>query len=398
MIRITCAPRRDLPAIAARYGFNFHIIDDEVYWDETRAYRFTLRQIEQDIEAPTEELHQMCLDLVDRVTGDEELLTALAIPPLYWDAIARSWQRREPSLYGRMDFSWGGQGPVKLLEYNADTPTSLYEAAFFQWQWLTDVAGKGPVPHDADQFNSLQEKLISRLALWRNQHPLYFCCCQGSAEDRGTVQYLEDCAKQAGLATRFLFLEEIGMGVGGVLTDMQDRVIEQAFKLYPLEWMLRDEFGPLLRKGREQWIEPLWKTVLSNKGILPLLWRWHRGHPNLLPAWFAGEVEKPGWRLAEEMGSQWQGFVSKPLFSREGANITLYADRDGRQTLASEPGEYGDEPRIWQASAPLPRFGNDHTLIGSWIVGDSAAGIGIREDNGPITKDSSRFIPHFIAG
>lgn len=107
MIRITCAPRRDLPAIAARYGFNFHIIDDEVYWDETRAYRFTLRQIEQDIEAPTEELHQMCLDLVDRVTGDEELLTALAIPPLYWDAIARSWQRREPSLYGRMDFSWG---------------------------------------------------------------------------------------------------------------------------------------------------------------------------------------------------------------------------------------------------------------------------------------------------
>ena len=97
------------------------------------------------------------------------------------------------------------------------------------------------------------------------------------------------------------------------------------------------------------------------------------------------------------MGAQWRGFVSKPLFSREGANITMYADRDGRQRLASEPGEYADEPRIWQASAPLPRFGHDHTLIGSWIVGDSAAGIGIREDNGPITKDSSRFIPHFIA-
>lgn len=397
MIRIPCTPRYDLPAIADRYGFNFHIIDDEIYWDESRAYRFTLQQIERDIEGPTEELHQMCLDLVDRVVGDEALLTALAIPPLYWEAIARSWQRREPSLYGRMDFSWGGQGPVKLLEYNADTPTSLYEAAFFQWQWLTDMAGKGQIPHDADQFNSLQEKLIARLALWRNPHPLYFCCCQGSTEDRGTVQYLEDCARQAGLETRFLYLEEIGMGVGGVLTDLQEQVIRQAFKLYPLEWMLRDEYGPLLRKGREQWIEPLWKTILSNKGILPLLWRWHHGHPNLLPAWFAGEVEKPGWRMAEEMGNEWRGFVSKPLFSREGANITLYADRDGQQVLASEPGDYAEEPRIWQASAPLPRFGVDHTLIGSWIVGDSAAGIGIREDNGPITKDSSRFIPHFIA-
>ncbi|CCJ76861.1 Similarity with glutathionylspermidine synthase, group 1 [Cronobacter muytjensii 530] len=35
-----------------------------------------------------------------------------------------------------MDFVWTGQGPVKLLEYNADTPTSLYESAYFQWQWL----------------------------------------------------------------------------------------------------------------------------------------------------------------------------------------------------------------------------------------------------------------------
>ncbi|MWT36094.1 glutathionylspermidine synthase preATP-grasp family protein, partial [Escherichia coli] len=38
------------------------------------------------------------------------------------------------------------------------------------------------------------------------------------------------------------------------------------------------------------------------------------------------------------------------------------------------------------------------TLIVSWIVDDEACGLGIREDNTLITKDTSRFIPHYITG
>ncbi|WP_348236522.1 glutathionylspermidine synthase family protein, partial [Salmonella enterica] len=72
-------------------------------------------------------------------------------------------------------------------------------------------------------------------------------------------------------------IEELGLGVGGVLTDLDDNVIRRAFKPYPLEWMMRDDIGPLLRKRREQWIEPLWKSILSNKGLLTLLWRFFPG-------------------------------------------------------------------------------------------------------------------------
>lgn len=124
MLRHNVPVRRDLDQIAADNGFDFHIIDNEIYWDESLAYRFTLRQIEEQIEKPTAELHQMCLEVVDRAVQDEEILTQLAIPPLYWDVIAESWRARDPSLYGRMDFAWCGNAPVKLLEYNADTPTS----------------------------------------------------------------------------------------------------------------------------------------------------------------------------------------------------------------------------------------------------------------------------------
>lgn len=249
MLRHNVPVRRDLDRIAADNGFDFHIIDNEIYWDESRAYRFTLRQIEEQIEKPTAELHQMCLEVVDRAVKDEEILTQLAIPPLYWDVIAESWRARDPSLYGRMDFAWCGNAPVKLLEYNADTPTSLYESAYFQWLWLEDARRSGVIPRDADQYNAIQERLISRFSELYSREPFYFCCCQDTDEDRSTVLYLQDCAEQAGQESRFIYIEELGLGVGGVLTDLDDNVIQRAFKLYPLEWMMRDDNGPLLREA-----------------------------------------------------------------------------------------------------------------------------------------------------
>ena len=126
----------------------------------------------------------------------------------------------------------------------------------------------------------------------------------------------------------------------------------------------------------------MWKILLSNKGILPLLWQKHQGHPNLLPAFFDDGKQPLN-----------AGWVRKPLFSREGANIELLTHSGER---LFQPGPYDDAGYIRQAFAPLPRFGNSYTLIGSWVVGDLAAGIGIREDDSLITKDSSRFLPHII--
>ena len=387
MLRHDVPVRPGLDKIAHDHGFHFHIIDDEIYWDESRAYRFTLQQIEERIEKPTAELHQMCLDVVDRAVKSEELMRQLAIPPLYWDAIAESWDSQDPSLYGRMDFVWTEEGRVKLLEYNADTPTSLYESAYFQWQWMEDARRSGIIPRDADQFNSIQDKLVARFEELATDIPLYFCCCKESEEDRGTLLYLEDCAVQAGVNTRFIYMDDIGLGTGGFLTDIDDNVIRRAFKLYPLEWMMRDENGPLLCARREQWLEPLWKSIISNKGILPLLWRFFTGHPNLLPAWFENELTSIPKGVP---------IVRKPLFSREGGNVTIFDAQ--RNIIESEAGDYANEPMIYQGFQALTRFGNSYTLIGSWVIDDEPAGIGIREDGSLITKDTSRFIPHYIAG
>ena len=385
MRRIAIAERADWRATAERHGFGFHTIGGEPYWDERACYAFTLDQIERDIEAPTEALHELAMDLVAEIIDSDELLARLAIPAPFRAWVRRSWHEGEPHLYGRMDLAYDGRGPAKLYELNYDTPTALYEAAFFQWLWLEQQIERGALPRGSDQFNSIQEALIEALGhLAPSLHkPLYFSAVRDSAEDRGTVDYLRDCAQQAGLETAFIAIEDIGLSTDGRLTDLDDRVIRSLFKLYPLEYLFEDEFGAALPSAGVQLIEPAWKSVLANKGLLPLLWERHPGHPNLLEARFVDDARaplEPGW-------------VRKPFFSREGSNVSMRLP-DGTQVESPGPDTAG--PWIDQRYHPLPEFDGHHALLGSWVVADRACGLGVREDATRITQDTSRFVPHTI--
>ncbi|MBD1228340.1 glutathionylspermidine synthase family protein [Xenorhabdus griffiniae] len=384
MKRIGITERPDWREKAAEFGFNFHTMYGQPYWSEDAYYQFTLDQIEE-IEDATAELHQMCLQVVEKVVDSEELLTKFQIPKHCWEFIRSSWITSQPSLYSRLDLAYDGKNPPKLLENNADTPTSLYESAFFQWIWLEDQMNAGNLPSNADQFNSLQEKLIERFAQLREKHGfglLHMACCQDTEEDRGTIQYLQDCAAEAGIPTEFLFIEDIGLGEKGQFTDLQDQVISNLFKLYPWEFMLREMFSTKLADAGVRWLEPAWKSIISNKALLPMLWKMFPNHPNLLPAYFA-----------DERPSDMNSYVIKPLFSREGANIRII---ENGQEIASADGPYGEEGMIIQQFHALPKFEGNYALVGSWLVDDQSAGICIREDRELITQDLSRFYPHII--
>jgi glutathionylspermidine synthase len=411
MQRRELQPRPDWVATAERLGFDFHTIDGAPYWDESACYAFSLAEIEDRIEAPTQELHAMALDLVDAVLRDDELLGRLAIPETYWDWIAESWRARSPHLYGRMDLGYDGHGTARLYELNYDTPTALYEAAYFQWLWLEEQKERGGLPPEADQYNLIQESLIEAFGTIAKRLPrspaagkagpgplasaprdpagagrvlLYFSAVRESREDFGTITYLRDCAEQAGIATAAIAIEDIGLAGDGRFVDLEGRPIGSLFKLYPLEFLFAEEFGRALPGSGITLLEPPWKAVLSNKGILPLLWERHRGHPNLLPAVFEATPDAPlpaGW-------------VRKPLYSREGANIDMHLS-DGRRLVSAGPYE---GPAIQQACHLTNAFAGRFPVLGSWVIGDRAVGLGVREDDGRITRDSSRFVPHVILG
>jgi glutathionylspermidine synthase len=374
--------RPNLAQECAEIGFRASFDDGAPYWDESVRYRFRLDQIEHDIERAAEDLHQLCLKLVDEVARDSGLLARLAIPEHAWGLIAASWKRRDPSLYGRFDFAYDGRHAPKLLEYNADTPTSLYEAAVVQWRWLEQLIAAGQLPEDADQFTSAHEKLIARFGRIGGGAFWHFACMKAEPDDAGTLAYLEDCARQAGLQTLSLDMSEIGLEAAGFL-DPQKRALTRLFKLYPWEWMLADEFGRSPAMGDVRFLEPPWKLILSCKGALALLYEMNPRHENLLPCFFEGTRE------AERLDA----YALKPLYSREGADIALIG---GAKPLEGVKDGYGGEGYVRQQLCPLPEFDGRFPVIGAWIVGDEPAGMGVREDATPLTGARARFVPHVI--
>lgn len=390
MRRETITERPDWRDKARAVGFGFHEMYGEPYWVDNAYYAFSLDEIEGEIEDPSAEVHQLCLDLVDVVVSDDAMLRQLDIPEAHWSLVRDSWSAGDRHLYGRFDFAYDGSGPVKLLEYNADTPTSIFESAFFQHNWLIDQIEAGRLPDAADQFNLIQESLVEAFQHIAGRAIIHFACATDNDEDCGTAAYLMDCAVQAGHDVHLIDISNIGVDAQGRFTDDRDRVIDRCFKLYPWEDMLREPFARHLTSG--VFIEPPWKALLSNKAMLPLLWARNEGHPNLLPTYFEGDT------AAETLGAH----VVKPLFSREGENITINAasgeadaDNDNR-VIEQSDGDYADERKIVQAYAPLWTDGQHHAVLGSWMIGDRAAGLGMREDASRITRNLSRFVPHVI--
>ncbi len=370
MQRITGQPRTDWQKRVESQGFHFHTADDEPYWDESAYYRFTAGEVDV-LEAATQELDRMCLAAVEQVIAQRRF-EQFQIPPEFVDLVCQSWERDEFTVYGRFDLAYDGQSPPKLLEYNADTPTALLEAAVVQWFWFKDVLG------DLDQFNSIHERLIEA---WGSQKgsikgPIHFAAMADSLEDFMTVNYLRDTAIQAGFKTQYLPVEEIGWNAARrCFTDQHEKPLDCAFKLYPWEWMLREDFGPHLLEGSTRWLEAPWKMLLSNKAILAVLYELFPDSPYLLEASF------------EPLSG---AYVRKPLFSREGANIVVM--EDGVEVLTTD-GVYTG-PYVYQRRWPLRAFDGRYPVIGSWMVNGYACGIGIREDTFQITQNTSRFVPH----
>lgn len=406
MQKITLPERPNWRDTAKEVGFTFADMHGEPYWDETSAYQFSLAEVENDIEDPSTELHAMCREAVEHILGNDALFAQMGIPDQYRDLVADSWRRNEPEIYGRFDLAYDGNGPAKLLEYNADTPTSLYESASFQWQWLEDQLAAGVLPEGADQFNGIHEALVERFRdLFEKGTDLHFTAVGGNPEDYATVEAMGWAAREADLGAHYTDLDKIGVSKGGQFVDDQDRVIGTLFKLYPWEDMLREDYARFIAKSGTLFLEPAWKALVSNKAILPVLWQMFEGHPNLLPAFFADDVADAlvaGKKAVPAVAASFDragaamkaGHVVKPIFSREGASISIV--ENGDVTESSPNNDYDEFPRIVQALAPLPDFDGFRPIIGSWVVGGTCVGMGIREDRSRITQDLSRFKPHFI--
>jgi glutathionylspermidine synthase len=392
MMRVPIPPRAHWQALAARLGFDNHTYASGAYWCDDAYYRLSAQQIANDIKPAIEDIWAMCLEVVDRACRDDAVLHSLRIPEIGWDALRHSWRSKHPSLCTRFDLTYGDGAPPKLHECNGDTPGVLFESGVFQWIWLEDRLADASLQASCDQFNRLHDALVQALAALPGEAgPIHIAASSRNIEDQVWARYLRDCAHQADRRTDLLPLESIGVDGAGRLTDHDDRAIECLIKVYRWELLLREPFAPfLVGTSAPLVIEPLWKLVLSSKGLLVWLWRLFPRHPNLLPCWFEGDA-------GIDVGDR---YAVKPLFSIKGDNVRLFDPSLPGGCIAT-PGPYGREGHVIQALHCLARFphagGHSHASLLGWIVGGRAEGIGVVEDNGPIIHDpTSRFVPHVV--
>jgi glutathionylspermidine synthase len=405
MKREVIAPRPDALARVAALGMAYVGTEAKPYWNEKVCYHFSQAEIEE-IESATLELHNMCLNAVQYVI-DHDLFDRLHIPPKFVPYIKQSWQQGDPFLYGRFDLAYDGVHPPKMLEYNADTPTGLVEASMIQHFWLNENKEMQQLPENADQYNFIHESLVPA---WKRVAQelaargikadiVHLAASSASIEDTKTVHYLADTAKEAGLTDEVLDLCEIGAfdekdgPYDKRFFDANMQPINVLFKLHPWEFISKERFGSKTLNNQTIFIEPVWKMLLSNKGIMAILWEMYPDHPNLLPTFDCPDkITGP--------------YVQKPFISREGANVSICGTVDAESTS----GAYGEGPCVYQAYSPLPNFDGRFPIVGSWVTGNAPryfpesahprggepCGIGIREDGSRITNNESNFVPHYF--
>lgn len=338
-------------------------------------------------------LYDMHVEAAQHVI-DAGRYTDLGIPSNLVGLIEDSWDKDDLHLYGRFDLAGGIDGlPIKLIEFNADTPTSLFETSLVQWALL-----KANGMDERQQFNNLHEmlqenfrRLITRDRPLDEFHERYarekllFSSVADNPEDERTTRYLQEIAHEAGLYTDFCYLHEAGFSHEDGVFNRDGQLADFWFKLHPWEDIGADELEltrmleKAARHGTTRIINPAYTLLFQSKGMLKVLHDLFPASPYLLPAAFEPLRGVPQ--------------VRKKLFGREGANVSLLS-ADG-QPMAETPGPYGHHKDLYQERAEFAR-GADGSLYqaGVFYVWE-ACGLGFRK-GGDILNDTSKFVGHMI--
>ncbi len=340
--------------------------------------------------AAANELYDMFIAAAQNVI-DNERFAELGVPFSLVDAIKMSWENEVHwHLYGRFDLAGGLDGkPIKLIEFNADTPTALFETAILQWALL-----KQNEMNEQQQFNSLYESLMDNFKrlitldasvedfarLYKGWKILFSSLAND--EDALTTRLLEHIAREAGFETAFSYIDEVEFSPQGIFKDGVN--FEYLFKLIPWESIAIDEgelavlLTQIMKNQKAIILNPAYTLLFQSKGILKVLWELYPNHPLLLET-----AEKP---LKNKK------CVRKPVFGREGANVAII-EAEGKSSFETQ-GDYGNEKMIYQEFVEFNAHKNELYQAGVFFAFEGC-GLGFRK-GGLVLDNYAKFVGHII--
>ena len=326
---------------------------------------------------------------------DNNLFHELNIPFNLVEIIKKSWEDDVHwHLYGRFDLAGGIDGnPIKLIEFNADTPTALFETAIIQWAML-----KFNGYDETKQFNSLYEaiadnfkRIITLNSDIENFSKYYeklnwkilFSSIAGSLEEEHTTRLLQHIASEVGFQTEFAYVEDVEFSDDGISLD--DELYEFWFKLIPWEEIGIQEgelaviLTELIENKKAIIFNPAYTLLFQSKGMMKILWDLFPNHPLLLETSF------------EPLQNKKQ--VEKMCFGREGANVAI-VDENNALELKTE-GDYDNFKPIYQEYVEFPKDSEGNYYQAGLFHSYEACGLGFRK-GGKILDNTSKFVGHIV--
>ncbi len=375
-------------------GFVWHTDSDESSYISDELVVISEGEAEAYYEA-TNTLYDMYIEAAEYVV-EHNLFHEIGIPFNLVEVIKESWENDVHwHLYGRFDLAGGVDGkPIKLLEFNADTPTALFETAIIQWAML-----KKSGLEEKSQFNALYESLVNnfkRLVTLEEDVSTFeerydgwnflFTSVKGNSEEENTVRLMQHIATEAGFETEFAYIDDIEFSAeDGIF--YQHKNYELWFKLIPWEDIALEEsdlamlLTNIIKNQKAIIFNPAYTLLFQSKGLLKILWDLYPNHPLLLESSF------------EPLQGKKQ--VQKPIFGREGGSITIL-DEEANQ-LAHAKGDYDSHKMLYQAYTELSTDVQGLSYQAGVFYAYEACGLGFRK-GGKILDNMSKFVGHIVQG
>ncbi len=374
-------------------GFVWHTDEDNTSYVANEVVQISEDEANAFYEA-TNELYDMFCEAGEHVI-ENDLFHEINIPFNLVDLIKESWENDVHwHLYSRFDLAGGIDGkPIKLIEFNADTPTSLFETAIIQWAML-----KANGLDEASQFNNLYDALKdnfkriitldSEIEKFEEYYKelgwkILFTSISGSSEDENTTKLLQHIATEAGFNTDFEFIDKVNFSDEGIFKD--DELYEFWFKLIPWEDIGIDEgelaliLTEIIKEKKGIIFNPAYTLMFQSKGFMKILWDLYPNHPLLLETSF------------EPLEGKKQ--VEKRCFGREGAN-TKILNEDGSVDVETQ-GDYEGHKAIYQEYVELPTDSLGNSYQAGVFYAYEAAGLGFRRGE-KILNNMSKFVGHIV--
>jgi glutathionylspermidine synthase len=378
--------------IMEEVGFGWHTDDDGTPYIIPELVPVTPAEAEDYYEA-SNALYEMFIEAGQHII-DNDLFEEIGIPENLVEMIKASWDDDDWHLYGRFDLAGGIDGqPIKLIEFNADTPTSLFETAIIQWAVL-----KMNKLDEESQFNNIYESIrdnfkrmiteddgLDKFDEYYNNESILFSAVRDLPEDEQTTRLLEKMAQDAGFKTSFCYMDQVGFLEQGGVYNEDDERFDMWFKLWPWENIAADEpeltdlLSEIANNRKSVIINPAYTLLFQSKGILKILYDLFPDSPYLLPTSY------------EPLEGVKQ--VVKPIFGREGENITILSENgDVEQETA---GEYDHHPVIYQAFVEFPKDEKGDIYQAGVFYAWEGCGLGFRRGN-EILDNMASFVGHII--